>query len=311
MISTLPPSRSDYLDIAPQVAGALKTGAPVVALELTIVTHGMPFPQNMEMAREVEAIIHAGGAVPATIAVMDGRLKIGLDEAGLEQLAQASNAMKLSRADLAFALATGRPGGTTVAATMMAASLAGIEVFATGGIGGVHRGAETSFDISADLREFSRSAVITVCAGAKAILDMAKTLEVLETEGVPVVGFGTDEFPAFWSRTSGLKAPLRLDDAASVARFWATRKALGQGGGMLVANPVPAADEIPAGQIARHIEEALAGAAREGIGGKAVTPYLLSKMLELTGGRSLATNIALVKNNAAVAASIAVAIASA
>jgi pseudouridine-5'-phosphate glycosidase len=242
---------------------------------------------------------------------MDGKLKIGLDDDALEQLAQTQHAMKLSRADLAFALAAGRPGGTTVAATMMAASLAGIEVFATGGIGGVHRGVETSFDISADLREFSRSAVITVCAGAKAILDMAKTLEVLETEGVPVVGFGTDEFPAFWSRDSGLKAPLRLDDAASVARFWATRKALGQSGGMLIANPVPAADEIPASEIARHIDEALAGAAKAGIGGKAVTPYLLSKMLELTGGRSLATNIALVKNNAAVAASIAVAIASA
>ncbi len=192
--------------------------------------------------------------------------------------------MKLSRADLAFALASGRAGGTTVAATMMASQLCGIEVFATGGIGGVHRGAGDSFDISADLREFSRSSVITVCAGAKAILDMAKTLEFLETEGVPVIGFGTSDFPAFWSRTSGLKAPLRLDDAEAVARLWSVRKAIGQPGGMLVANPVPEEDEIPAGEMRRHIDDALADADENGIGGKAVTPYLLSRILELTGG---------------------------
>jgi pseudouridine-5'-phosphate glycosidase len=280
-----------------------------VALESTIVTHGMPWPQNMEMAQSVEKIIRDEGAVPATIAVLEGRLRVGLDRAALERLAQAKDAMKLSRADLAFALATGRPGGTTVAATMLAASLAGIEVFATGGIGGVHRGAEESFDISADLREFGRSPVITVCAGAKAILDMAKTLEVLETEGVPVVGFGTGEFPAFWSRQSGLKCPLRLDSPTGIASFWAARKALGQEGGLLVANPIPEADEIPMAEMRGHIEAALDEAENENIAGKAVTPFLLSRILELTRGRSLAANIALVENNARVAARIAVAIA--
>lgn len=310
MTSTLPPVLSDYLEMLPEVSGALATGAPVVALESTIVTHGMPYPQNMEMAAGVEALIREGGAVPATIAVMDGRLKIGLDAGELEKLAKTKGAMKLSRADLAFALASGHAGGTTVAATMMASQLCGIEVFATGGIGGVHRGAGDSFDISADLREFARSSVITVCAGAKAILDMAKTLEFLETEGVPVIGFGTSDFPAFWSRTSGLKAPLRLDDASAVARLWSVRKAIGQPGGMLVANPVPEEDEIPAGEMRRHIEDALADADENGIGGKAVTPYLLSRILELTGGRSLAANIALVRSNARVAAQIAVAIAS-
>lgn len=310
MTSTLPPALSDFLDVKPEVAGALRMGGPVVALESTIVTHGMPFPQNMEMAAGVEALIRSEGAVPATIAVMDGRLKIGLGADELENLARTKGAMKLSRADLAFALSEGRAGGTTVAATMMAAHMAGIEVFATGGIGGVHRGASESFDISADLKEFSRSNVITVCAGAKAILDMAKTLEVLETEGVPVIGFGTDEFPAFWSRASGLKAPLRLDGADAVARLWSARKTIGQQGGMLVANPVPAEDEIPVAEMKRHIAQALADAQEAGVGGKAVTPYLLSRMLELTGGRSLAANIALVRNNARVAAQIAVAIAS-
>jgi pseudouridine-5'-phosphate glycosidase len=291
------------------VAGAVATGAPVVALESTIVTHGMPWPKNMEMAQSVEAIIRAEGAVPATIAVLEGRLRVGLDSPALERLAQSKDAMKLSRADLAFALATGRPGGTTVAATMLAASLSGIEVFATGGIGGVHRGAEESFDISADLREFARSPVVTVCAGAKAILDMAKTLEVLETEGVPVVGFETREFPAFWSRASGLKCPLRLDSPAGIASFWAARKALGMEGGMLVANPIPEANEIPMAEMRGYIEAALEQAENENIAGKAVTPFLLSRILDLTRGRSLAANIALVENNARVAARIAVAIA--
>ncbi len=309
MRKPLPPSLSDFLEVAPEVAGAIDTGAPVVALESTIVTHGMPWPQNLEMAQSVEAIIREEGAIPATIAVFEGRLHVGLDRPTLERLAQTRDAMKLSRADLAFALATGRPGGTTVAATMLAASLAGIEVFATGGIGGVHRGAETSFDISADLREFARSPVITVCAGAKAILDMAKTLEVLETEGVPVVGFATGEFPAFWSRSSGLKSPLRLDSAAEIAAFWAARRAIGQEGGMLVANPIPQAHEIPMAEMRGFIEAALEQAETENIGGKAVTPFLLSRILELTRGRSLASNIALVENNARVAARIAVAIA--
>jgi pseudouridine-5'-phosphate glycosidase len=309
MTGTLPPALSDFLEVKPEVSGALKTGAPVVALESTIVTHGMPFPQNMEMAAGVEALIREEGAVPATVAVMNGRLKIGLDADELESLARTKGAMKLSRADLAFALSERRAGGTTVAATMMAAHIAGIEVFATGGIGGVHQGASDSFDISADLKEFSRSNVITVCAGAKAILDMAKTLEVLETEGVPVLGFGTDQFPAFWSRESGLKAPLRLDGAEAVARLWSVRRAIGQPGGILVANPVPAEDEIPAAEMARHIAQALEDADEANVSGKAVTPYLLSRILELTKGRSLTSNIALVRNNARVAARIAVEIA--
>ncbi len=309
MTSPLAPALSDFLDISHAVSGALATGAPLVALESTIITHGMPWPQNMEMALAVEAIVSEHGAVPATIAVMDGRLKIGLTHGELESLARTKGAMKLSRADLAFALATQRPGGTTVAATMMAASLVGIEVFATGGIGGVHRGAETSFDISADLMEFSRSPVIVVCAGAKAILDMAKTLEVLETQGVPVAGFGTNDFPAFWSRASGLKCPLRLDTAQETARFWQVRKAMNQQGGLLIANPVPQEHEIPLREMATHIERALDDAQEANISGKSVTPYLLSRILELTKGRSLATNIALVENNARVAAQIAVALA--
>ena len=304
----LSPGLSGFLQVSPKIAGALANGAPVVALESTIITHGMPWPANMEMVEAVEAAIAAEGAIPATIAVMNGKLKIGLDDGELKSLAQAKSALKLSRADLAFALAAGRPGGTTVAATMLAASLAGIEMFATGGIGGVHKGAELSFDISADLMEFSRSAVITVCAGAKAILDIAKTLEVLESQGVPVIGYGSDEFPAFWSRQSGLKSPLRMDSPVEIARLWAVRKALGQAGGMLVAAPVPLEDEIPAVQMQRHVAQALADAEQAGVSGKAVTPFLLSRILELTKGRSLAANIALVMNNARIAAQIAVAI---
>ena len=307
----LSPALNDYLDIAPEVAGALRTGAPVVALESTIITHGMPFPDNVETALAVEATIREADAVPATIAVIGGRIHVGLSAERLAELAQMRDVMKLSRADLAFALSTGRPGSTTVAATMMAAALAGIEVFATGGIGGVHRGAETSFDISADLGELGRTGVITVCAGAKAILDLDKTLEVLETQGVPVVGYGTDVFPAFWSRESDLPCPLRLDGADEIARLWRTRLAIGQQGGVLVANPVPAADKIPAGEMKDHIARALADAEAAGIRGKAVTPFLLGRILELTDGRSLATNIALVKNNARLAAEIAVALADA
>lgn len=297
------------LDIHPPVADALSAGRPVVALESTIITHGMPWPQNEDMAAAVEAIIVEEGATPATIAVIDGRLKIGLSPAERQALAQRDGAMKLSRADLAFALAEGRSGGTTVAATMLAAHLAGIAVFATGGIGGVHRGAETSFDISADLDELARTPVIVVSAGPKAILDIAKTLEVLETRGVPVVGYGTDAMPAFWSRESGLAAPLRLDTPEAIARFQRMRAALGIGGGMLVANPVPEADEIPAHEMAGFIARAQADAEAAGITGKAVTPGLLSRILELTEGRSLATNIALVKNNARLAARIAGALA--
>ena len=245
-------------DTTPEVASALADGRPVVALESTIITHGMPWPGNRDMALEVEAVIRAGGAVPATIAVIDGRLQVGLDEAAITRLAQATGVMKLSRADFAFALAQRRTGATTVAATMMAAHLAGISVFATGGIGGVHRGAELSFDVSADLDELSRTPVIVVSAGAKAILDIPKTLEVLETRGVPVVAFGQDEMPAFWSRSSGLTAPLRLDTAEAIAGFETTRRALGGHGGMLIANPVPETDEIAAGIMAGHISAALA-----------------------------------------------------
>jgi pseudouridylate synthase len=294
-----------YLDIAPEIAAALAEGRPVVALESTIITHGMPFPENTAMAAGVEQIIRDGGATPATIAVIDGRLKVGLSEAEREALARSSGLMKLSRADLAFALAEGRSGGTTVAATMIASSLAGIEVFATGGIGGVHKGAETSFDISADLDELARTPVIVVSAGAKAILDIEKTLEVLETRGVPVVAFGTDTMPAFWSRTSPYRAPLRLDSAAAIARFHAARRSIGTAGGMLIANPVPEGDEIPANEMAVHIAAAQADGERQGVSGKAVTPFLLSKIVDLTAGRSLATNIALVRNNARLAARIA------
>ena len=305
----LPPALTDYIDIAPEVSGALKTGAPVVALESTIITHGMPYPANVETARAVEAEIQAAGAIPATIAVMDGKVRVGLGASELEELAQLEHVLKLSRADLAFALATKRAGSTTVAATMIAASLAGIEVFATGGIGGVHRGAETSFDISADLAELGRTNVITVAAGAKAILDLEKTLEVLETEGVPVIGYRADAFPAFWSRNSGLPCPLRLDEAAVIARLWRTRRALQQDGGVLIANPVPEADEIPAAEMEAHIARALTDADAAGVKGKDVTPFLLSRILELTDGASLTTNIALVKNNARLAAEIAVALA--
>ena len=298
------------IETTPDVKAALSEGRPVVALESTIITHGMPWPGNRDMALEVEAVIRAEGAVPATIAVIDGRLHAGLDEAAITQLAQARDVMKLSRADLAYPLAEGRTGATTVAATMMAAHLAGISVFATGGIGGVHQGAETSFDISADLDELGRTPVIVISAGAKAILDIPKTLEALETRGVPVVAYGQDAMPAFWSRDSGLKAPLRLDTPQAIARFEATRRALGHHGGMLIANPVPVEDEIPASEMNRHIASALATAKTKGIEGKAVTPFLLGEILDLTDGASLKTNIALVLNNARLAARIAAALAS-
>ncbi|CAD7045159.1 pseudouridine-5'-phosphate glycosidase [Pseudorhizobium endolithicum] len=292
-----------------EVAAARKDGLPLVALESTIITHGMPYPGNLEMARSVEEIIRRGGAVPATIAVIGGVLHVGLEPQELEDLAQARDVMKLSRADLAFAIALGRTGATTVAATMMAASLAAIRVFATGGIGGVHRGAEESFDISADIEELGKTGVIVVCAGAKAILDIPKTLEVLETRGVPVVTCGADEFPAFWSRSSGLPSPLRLDRPEQIAAFQQARQALGVEGGMLVANPVPAAAEIPREEMEEYIGIALQAAADNGIAAKAVTPFLLDHIFHQTSGRSLRTNIALVENNAALAARIAVALA--
>ena len=291
-----------------EVAAAKQRGAPIVALESTIITHGMPYPGNIQMAESVEQIIRDQGAIPATIAVIHGTLHIGLEKEELEALAKTTDAMKVSRADIAFAIAERRTGATTVAATMIAAEHAGIKVFATGGIGGVHRGAETSFDISADLTELARTGVIVVCAGAKAILDIPKTLEVLETNGVPVVTFGSTEFPAFWSRASGLKSPLSLNSPAAIANFQTTREQLGIDGGMLVANPVPEEDEISREEVEIYITRALSHAEDDEIAGKSVTPYLLSKDFEITEGRSLDTNIALVRNNARLAAEIAVAL---
>lgn len=303
------PAATLPLTLSPEVAAARATGRPVVALESTIITHGMPFPQNVETARRVEAEVRANGATPATIAVMDGRILIGLDDAQLDRLGQAPHVMKLSRADLAACIAMGQMGATTVAATMICAHLAGISVFATGGIGGVHRGAETSFDISADLRELAKTPVTVVAAGAKAILDLPKTLEVLETLGVPVIAFGQDAFPAFWSRDSGMKAPLRMDDPAQIAAAHRMRAALGIEGGQLVANPIPEAAEIPRDQINPVIEAALAEAEAQGISAKSVTPFLLDRIFHATAGRSLDANIDLVLANAALAAKIAAQIA--
>ncbi len=297
------------LTFAPEVADAFATGRPVVALESTIITHGMPWPQNVETARAVEAEVRAAGAVPATLAILSGRIHIGLTDDQLQTLGQAKDVMKVSRADLAACVAMGRTGATTVAATMICAHLAGIEVFATGGVGGVHRGAETSFDVSADLSEFALTPVTVVAAGAKAILDLPKTLEVLETCGVPVIAYGQDDFPAFWSRSSGLKAPLRMDTAAQIAAAHRMRRTLGLSGGQLIANPIPVAAEIPRKVIGPVIEHALQDAAAQGIAAKAVTPFLLQRIFELTKGRSLTANIALVKNNARLAAAIAVALA--
>ncbi|MDZ5449711.1 pseudouridine-5'-phosphate glycosidase [Labrys sp. ZIDIC5] len=290
------------------VSAALKAGKPVVALESTIITHGMPWPQNVETARKVEAAVRAGGAEPATIAVLDGVIHAGLEDSQLEAMGKATGFLKLSRADLGYAVATGKNGSTTVAATMIAADRAGIRVFATGGIGGVHRGVEKTYDISADLQELARTPVCVVCAGAKAILDLPKTLETLETLGVPVVGYGSDEFPAFWSRKSGLAAPMRLDDPADIAALIRARAELRLDGGVLVGNPIPPADEIAANEINPAIEAAVDEADAMGISGKALTPFLLSRMLDLTEGRSLIANIALVENNARLAAKIAAAL---
>ena len=290
---------------SPEVAAARAAGGPIVALESTIITHGMPWPQNVETARRVEAEVRAHGATPATIAVLKGRLHIGLTEGELTALGQAQGVAKLSRADLAACMAQGRTGATTVAATMIGAHLAGIAVFATGGIGGVHRGAETSFDISADLQELAQTPVTVVAAGAKAILDLPKTFEVLETLGVPVIAFGQPNLPAFWSRDSGLPAPLRMDSAAQIAAAHRMRAAIGLRGGQLVANPIPAGDEIPAATLAPLIAQALAEAQAQGIAAKAVTPFLLGRLYDLTNGASLSANIALVLNNARLAAAIA------
>ncbi len=291
-----------------EVAAAHAAGRPIVALESTIITHGMPHPQNVEMARGVEQIIREEGATPATIAVLDGTLHIGLEDAQLIALAQRADAAKLSRADMAICLAQGDTGATTVAATMIAAHLAGIDVFATGGIGGVHRGAEQSFDISADLQELAQTPVTVVAAGAKAILDIPKTLETLETLGVPVIAYGQDSLPAFWSSVSDITAPQRLDTPDQIAASHHMRAALGVPGGQLIANPVPQEDQIPQGEIEPIITQTLSEAEAQNITAKAVTPFLLKRIFELTEGRSLATNIALVRNNARLAAQIACAL---
>ncbi|WP_170437685.1 pseudouridine-5'-phosphate glycosidase [Ruegeria arenilitoris] len=288
-----------------EVRAAKDDGTPIVALESTIITHGMPYPQNIEVAAQVEQDIRDAGAVPATIAVIDGSLHVGLEPDQLKDLGQAQGVAKISRADMAACIASGGTGATTVAATMIAAHFAGIEVFATGGIGGVHRGAETSFDISADLHELAQTPVTVVAAGAKAILDLAKTLEVLETLGVPVIAHGQDEFPAFWSAKSPFAAPLRMDTAEQIAKAHATRRALGLPGGQLVANPIPLADQIPSEELDPIIASAQQDAEAHRITGKAVTPYLLQRIYERTEGRSLIANIALVRNNARLAAGIA------
>ena len=298
------------LDLHPDVAAALAGGQPVVALESTIISHGMPWPHNAQTAFAVEAEVRAHGAVPATIAVLDGRLKAGLTQAQIEQLGRLGpQASKASRRDLPVLVAQGRTGATTVAATMIIAALAGIRVFATGGIGGVHRGAESSFDISADLQELSRTEVAVVCAGIKSILDLGLTLEYLETHGVPVIGHGTDCLPAFFTRESDFSVDVRLDSPAEIATVMHAQWSLGLGlgGGLVVANPIAEEFAMPRTDIDDAIEGALAEAAARGINGKAATPFLLQRLNELTGGQSLAANIALVKGNARLAAAVAVA----
>lgn len=293
------------LDIAPEVAAALAAGCPVVALESTIITHGMPHPQNVETARAVEAAIRAEGAVPATIALLKGRIKVGLPDADLDALVADGDVVKASGRDLAVAMVRGRSAGTTVSSTMLIAARAGIRVFATGGIGGVHRGAEETFDISADLTELGMTEVAVVCAGVKSILDIPKTLEHLETMRVPVIAHGTDDFPAFFSRSSGQPADHRLDSAAEIAAAVQAHFSLGTGTGVLVANPVPEADAIPSPEIDGVIAAAVAEAAAQGVTGKGVTPFLLDRINRATEGRSLVANIALVLNNARLAARIA------
>ena len=296
---------SSILHISPEIKQALDEGRGVVALESTIITHGMPYPQNRDTAQRVEQSVRDAGAIPATIAVLSGKIMVGLNEQQLEELAQTTTAMKLSRADLAMAVSTKAVGSTTVAATMIVAALAGIKVFATGGIGGVHQGAENSFDISADLQELSRTAVTVICAGAKAILDLPKTLEVLETLGVPVVAYQQNELPAFWSRNSGLDAPLRADTVNDIVEFMHAREALNISGGVLIANPVPSEHEIPREQMDVLIERAIMESNQAGITGKDVTPWLLGRIVELSEGRSLITNQALITNNAKLAGELA------
>ncbi|MBE7184821.1 MAG: pseudouridine-5'-phosphate glycosidase [Methylobacterium mesophilicum] len=290
-----------------EVEDALKAGGPVVALESTIITHGMPFPANLETAQAVEAVVRENGAVPATIALIEGELRAGLDAEELEALAQSKDAVKASGRDLAAVMVRKGTAGTTVSATMRIAALAGIPIFATGGVGGVHRGAEQTFDISADLTELGQTGTTVICAGVKSILDIPKTLEYLETQRVPVIAYGTEDFPAFFTRKSGLKADHRLDSAEDIAKAMALHEAMGSGTGILVANPVPEADALTDEFITGTIDDAVAEAEAKGIARKEVTPFLLARINELSKGESLRANIALIKNNAALAAKIAVA----
>lgn len=299
------------IQLTPEVAEAQKAGRPIVALESTIISHGMPYPANVAMAREVEQIVRDHGAVPATIAVLHGVPRIGLDPEDLELLGSDSSVRKVSIRDLPYVVARGEHGATTVAATMRLAALAGIAVFVTGGLGGVHRGAASSYDESADLTELSTTDVCVVSAGVKSILDIGLTLERLETLGVPVVGYACDEFPAFFTRSSGHRVPLRCDSAAEIAALMRAKWSLGLAGAVSVANPIPEADEVPSAEIDAIIDQALADCAERGISGKDITPYLLGRIVELTEGRSLAANIALVRNNARLGAEIAVAYAAA
>jgi pseudouridylate synthase len=299
--------KSSLLHLNDEVAVALREGRAVVALESTIITHGMPYPANLETARDVETVVRENGAVPATIAVVAGKIKVGLDDRELEQLAAAKDVVKASGRDLAAIMVGGGSAGTTVSATMRIAALAGIGIFATGGVGGVHRGAEATFDISADLTELGQTGTTVVCAGVKSILDIAKTLEYLETQRVPVIAYQSDDFPAFYTRSSGLKADHRLDTPEDIAATMLLHEQIGSGTGILVANPIPATDALDPAFIEGTIAAAVAEAEKRGIGRKELTPFLLARINELSQGRSLKANIALVRNNAALAARIAVA----
>ncbi len=297
-----------YMDVMPEVRKALEKGDPVVALETTIISHGMPYPANVETALAVEDAVRRGGAVPATIAVIGGRIKVGIDRDQIEYLATAKGVRKVSRRDLPAVIAMGADGATTVAGTMIIAAMAGIPVFVTGGVGGVHRGAGESFDISADLEELKQTDVTVVCAGCKSLLDIPATLEYLETGGVPVVVWNSDSFPAFYSAVSGSPAPLRLDTPESVAALIARKRALDLAGGILVACPIPQKDEIPYDEIDRIIVSALEESVRDGISGSRVTPYVLQKIVDLSEGRALRANQALVLNNARIGTAVAVAL---
>ena len=294
-----------HLDIHPAVARAIQSGQPLVALESTIISHGMPYPQNVQTALRVESVVRAHGAVPATIAILNGRLKVGLHEADIEMLGKlGQSAIKVSRRDVPFVVSGGQSGATTVAATMVLAAMAGIRVFATGGIGGVHRGAQLSFDVSADLQELARTQVAVVCAGAKSILDLGLTLEYLETHGVPVIGFQTSSLPAFFIRESAFGVDYRLDTADAIANVLHAKWGMGLAGGLVIANPIPQAFAMPREVIDVAIAQALAEASDQHISGKAITPFLLARVSVLTGGNSLAANIELVLNNARLAADI-------